>query len=131
MVIVAVVAGGSVFAIEHLHGASNNAQRREVSDLQLSTSVQELSGLEWQAVAESKLSPENAAAASGLIGSLDRLARGAAAYGDVGGRVLVATADRYRTAVRREFAFLKPGISSRRTKSMSTRPTRRPACSRI
>lgn len=44
-----------------------------------------------------------------MIGKLGRLARGAADYGDVNGPVLVATADRYRAAVRREFGFLQAG----------------------
>jgi diguanylate cyclase (GGDEF)-like protein len=109
MVLVAVVAGGSLFAIVHLQSSEENAQRREVRDLQLSRSAERLGGLEWQAVAESKLSPENAATAFALIGKLDGLARGAADYGDVEGTRLVATADRYRNAVRREFAFLRAG----------------------
>lgn len=52
MVLVAVVAGGSVFAIEHLRISADSAQSREVSDLQLSRSVEQLSSLEWQAVAQ-------------------------------------------------------------------------------
>lgn len=109
MVLVAAVGGGSVFAIEHLQSSAENAQRREVSDLKLSTSVQQLSGLEWQAVAESGLSPANAVDAFALIGSIDRLARGAADYGDINGRLLVATADRYRIAVGHEFSFMQAG----------------------
>lgn len=109
MLLVVVVLGGSVFAVEHVRSSADNAQRREVSDLQLSRSVDQLIGLEWQTVAESKLSPENAETASTLIGTLAGLARAAADYGDVDGPRLVATADRYRTAVRREFAFLQAG----------------------
>jgi diguanylate cyclase (GGDEF)-like protein len=109
MVLVAAVAGGSVFAIEHLRSSAENAQRREVSDLKLSTSVQELGALEWQAVAESGLSPGDAADAFSLIDSVERLARGAADYGDIDGRLLVTTAERYRTAARHEFALLRAG----------------------
>jgi diguanylate cyclase (GGDEF)-like protein len=125
MLLVAVVAGGSLFAIVHLQSSEENAQRREVSDLELSRSVEWLSGLEWQAVAESKLSPANAATASSLIGKLDGLARGAADYGDVEGPRLVARADRYRNAVRREFAFLQAGDlkQSREVDEHQTDPT--------
>jgi diguanylate cyclase (GGDEF)-like protein len=109
MVLLVVVTAGSVFAGEYLQSSANNAQRREVRDTQLSRSVEQLSGLEWQAVAQSRLSPEDAAVAATVMGGLDRLARGAADHGDVEGPRLVATADRYRAAVQREFAFLQAG----------------------
>jgi diguanylate cyclase (GGDEF)-like protein len=109
MMLVVAVAGASVFAVQHLQGSADHAQRREVSDLKLSRSVEQLNGLEWQSVAQSALSPENAATASALTGAIDRLARGAADYGDVSGARLVTAADRYRLAVRREFGFLQAG----------------------
>jgi diguanylate cyclase (GGDEF)-like protein len=109
MALVVVVAGGSVFAIEHLQSSSNHAQRREESDLKLSRTVEQLGVLEWQALAHSRLSRENAVTASALIGALRRLARESAGYGDVPGARLVATADRYRMAARDGFAFLQAG----------------------
>ena len=108
MVVVIVVAAGSVSAVEHLQRTVASAQNREVSDLRLSRSVEQLSALEWQAVDQSVLSPANAATASGLIGALDSLARGAAEDGGAR-RQLVATTDRYRMAVNTEFAFLQAG----------------------
>jgi diguanylate cyclase (GGDEF)-like protein len=109
MVLACVASGGSVFAVEHVQSSADRAQRREVNDLKLSRSVDQLNGLEWQAVAQSKLAPENAAIAAQQVGALDGFAQSAADYGDVQGKRLVATADRYRTAVGREFALLQAG----------------------
>jgi diguanylate cyclase (GGDEF)-like protein len=103
-----VVVLGSLLAVVHLQSGSHTAQRREIAELKLSRSVQELNGIEWQAAAQRRLVAENSQAADQLIGSLDRLARGGA--GDVAARDrLVRLADRYRDAVRVEFSYLKAG----------------------
>jgi diguanylate cyclase (GGDEF)-like protein len=106
MAFVVVVVVGSVFAIVHLHSASHAAQRREIAELKLSGSVQQLNGIEWQAAAQKHLMAENAQTADQLIANLDGLARRAVADGEARTR-LIERADRYRDAVRVEFADLK------------------------
>jgi diguanylate cyclase (GGDEF)-like protein len=105
---VVVVVLGSLLAIVRLQSRSHAAERREIAELKLSQSVQQLNGIEWQAAAQGRLLVQNAQTAEQLIAKLDRLARTGA--GDVAVRDrLAGLADRYRDAVTLEFADLRAG----------------------
>jgi diguanylate cyclase (GGDEF)-like protein len=105
---VLVIVLGSVLAIVHLQSGSHTAQRHEIAELKLSRSVQQLNGIEWQAAAQGRLVAQNSQTADQLIGSLDGLARTGAEDATARDQ-LVGLADRYRDAVRLEFAYLKAG----------------------
>jgi diguanylate cyclase (GGDEF)-like protein len=99
---------GSVLAIVHLQSGAHAAQRHEIAELKLSRSVQQLKGIEWQAAAQGRLDAQNRRTADQLIGGLDGLAR-TGAEGAAASDRLDGLADRYRDAVRAEFAYLKAG----------------------
>jgi diguanylate cyclase (GGDEF)-like protein len=113
---VVAVALACVLSVQHLRANADDAQRKAVAALNLAHSVEQLNGLEWQAVAQSRLSGENSETAAGLISALPVLAR--RATGDDGGVAQgphgsAATVDRYRQAVKEEFALLGAGEAAR------------------
>jgi diguanylate cyclase (GGDEF)-like protein len=103
-----------VLSVRHLQANADNAQHEQVSELSLARSVEQLNGLEWEAVAKSHLSNGSSKTAAAVIAALPTLARRATVahggtQGTPGDPTLATEVDQYAAAVQREFALLGAG----------------------